>query len=682
MPSKSSSTHATRNPTRPVQKSRGRAGRPAGKLTPAQKATRALQAAQRKLKKRELEEDIDSWYEKRDTFVEELAQRHNRTTEYIMGLLTNPSQFKSRRAISIRNAIVHDLALKAKARGEKLSWGELLNLADQVMLQPISKNEKARMVAQLEADRTTRRVGVRSNNLSAGADSRAVASRVQEEFMNLFERTGTRAVAFFSRGHVDDAFLPTYAESGGSMDFYLQSTKMAGLDLLRRYELWCCNQERAPNSQETLNGLRGQIKEAVTGGLQDATKNRELSMSYANYLVAIQQTWKVKLVGWPTDIPFVNPSKLGTIDRVRRIRDGLRSGSITWAHMQVDEIAEVNAEVERRRADGTLRAPRKPRKDAGKKHKRARARARAEESSGDEDDDDDEDEDDEDDDAVPGTSSFAAAASFAAPAYATTSPPSAVVSSSTAASAANTASSTTPVSTNTALTTSVDAAFSSTPPSTNAAPNATLPFANTADEYDPDYDYDSMVVDINALAADFGRYDMAAQALRALNATTSGAVGEYPTTSLPGGAFHPLSGTLPSITEPGAFPPTAYAASPSFPTGHVTGPSLAADAPTGAAPGSAPFGAVNGEGFEFSTPATPDSFTSAAKRPVVKAAGKRGATVQDGGVKKARKPRSDKGKPRTKDAAIENRTPEERAAALEKRKALAHKKWAAKHGRA
>ncbi|KAJ7681385.1 hypothetical protein B0H17DRAFT_834537, partial [Mycena rosella] len=51
-------------------------------------------------------------------------------------------------------------------------------------------------------------------------------------------------------------------------------------------------------------------------------------MSYTNYLIKIQLQQEVKLVGWPDHIPFVNPSKLGTIDRVRTIRDGLRSGSI------------------------------------------------------------------------------------------------------------------------------------------------------------------------------------------------------------------------------------------------------------------------------------------------------------------------------------------------------------------
>jgi hypothetical protein len=62
--------------------------------------------------------------------------------------------------------------------------------------------------------------------------------------MNLHTRTGTRCVALFTRGNVDDQFIPTYAESGGSFDFFIQSLKIAGLDVLRLFEQWSCMQDQ------------------------------------------------------------------------------------------------------------------------------------------------------------------------------------------------------------------------------------------------------------------------------------------------------------------------------------------------------------------------------------------------------------------------------------------------------
>ena len=102
--------------------------------------------------------------------------------------------------------------------------------------------------------------------------------------MTLFERTGTRGVALFTRGNVDDHFMPTYAESGGAFDFFLQATKIPGLTYVRQFEQWSCLQERgrspsspfscpslnsctAPDVSDTMNGMKRQITSGVTGGL-------------------------------------------------------------------------------------------------------------------------------------------------------------------------------------------------------------------------------------------------------------------------------------------------------------------------------------------------------------------------------------------------------------------------------
>jgi hypothetical protein len=57
-------------------------------------------------------------------------------------------------------------------------------------------------------------------------------------------------VALFTRGNVDDQFIPMYAESGGSFDFFIQSLKIAGLDVLCLFEQWSCMQD-----QGTYTGL-------------------------------------------------------------------------------------------------------------------------------------------------------------------------------------------------------------------------------------------------------------------------------------------------------------------------------------------------------------------------------------------------------------------------------------------
>lgn len=56
--------------------------------------------------------------------------------------------------------------------------------------------------------------------------------------LDLHACTGTRGVALFTRGNIDDQFMPSYAELGGSFDFFIQSLKVLGLDVLRLFEQW------------------------------------------------------------------------------------------------------------------------------------------------------------------------------------------------------------------------------------------------------------------------------------------------------------------------------------------------------------------------------------------------------------------------------------------------------------
>jgi hypothetical protein len=132
------------------------------------------------------------------------------------------------------------------------------------------------------------------------------------------------------------------------------------------------------------------------------TKNKKLKikMSYANFDTDIKMAWKVKLVGWPDDIPFVKPSELGSGDRVRRICSMVRSSQIHWVYLGLDEIAELEADIERRRAAGTLHKARKPRADKGGKHKSTQ-RCRDDDEDKDEGNDANKSDDDDDNDVAP-----------------------------------------------------------------------------------------------------------------------------------------------------------------------------------------------------------------------------------------------------------------------------------------
>src|ERR1700722_5299006 len=93
-------------------------------------------------------------------------------------------------------------------------------------------------------------------------------------------------------------------------------------------------------------------------------------MNYDNYDMAIVERYKVKLTGW-THEKFANPSHIGTMAGICKLRDALRSGTCHWVRLDAEQIqAHSYALQERRRNGEIIGCPRRQRSDKGKVRKR------------------------------------------------------------------------------------------------------------------------------------------------------------------------------------------------------------------------------------------------------------------------------------------------------------------------
>lgn len=103
------------------------------------------------------------------------------------------------------------------------------------------------------------------------------------------------------------------------------------------------------------------------------TSSKKAKMNYFNYEFSIIQLHSVKIVGWPMDLKFANPSEIGTVVEIRKLRNALRSGTCHWVKMSK---AQLNAHIEdlknRSNEGEAIVKPRKKRSDAGTTGKRKR----------------------------------------------------------------------------------------------------------------------------------------------------------------------------------------------------------------------------------------------------------------------------------------------------------------------
>ncbi|KAJ6628302.1 hypothetical protein B0H10DRAFT_1940499 [Mycena sp. CBHHK59/15] len=392
--------HTIRNPGKHVQLLRRRVA-----LSGAAKASKTLQAAESRRRREAFDDTIDAFFAYRQSEISRITKEHGKSEKVVEGILCNKTQYKLTRAPSLRNAIIHDRALKAQAKGNSKALRELqLDLQDdvddgavEVLTENMDEAEKKHLINQLIEYRETKRRGVRATTAAAITDGRQTASRIGDALIDLFERTGIRGITLFTRGNADDPTLLHCIDSDDTMEFFGQNLGIPTVDVLHRFESWSCTLDQGTKDKNDVNSVRKQVSKLVQDGLRKLfsaivhawlpnsvvgkIKNNNNLMEYVNYNIVIHEGKGVELTGWPADVPMTRPATMN-VETAWQIRDQLRTGEIHWVAMTKTQhnelITEHNAQHEamgagalRKRAlrsdIGTKRGPQKGKKGAKKR---------------------------------------------------------------------------------------------------------------------------------------------------------------------------------------------------------------------------------------------------------------------------------------------------------------------------
>ncbi|KAJ7721907.1 hypothetical protein B0H16DRAFT_1473653 [Mycena metata] len=398
--------HAVRNPGRQTQV---QLARPRGAKSKAVKASDDLRLVGLRRRRNLLNAAIDAEFLRRETTVAEIIALSGKKAPYVRALLASKSQFKPKRAPTLRNAVVHDRWLerpegctkKLQEYRKELAEDERLGLID---LSLMDSEERKRILKQLVDHRTLKRTGIRATTKAQQLDSVKTVISVQHVLDDLYERTGVRAIAIFSRGKADDPSVPHIVDSDEAGGFFMKSLGMSKVELLRKFENYNCSREDGSDERNSVREMRKDVGSTLLEGFSTVAGKKQLKMEYLHYDVSIREAKGVELAGWPADVKMADHVNWSA-ETLRRIRTALYSGAIHWVKMtksQHDElIATHNAQREALGA-GSLK-PRKQRSDKGEARgpqakKRATAAGKKGASHREEDDDDDSGEEDDDSD--------------------------------------------------------------------------------------------------------------------------------------------------------------------------------------------------------------------------------------------------------------------------------------------
>ncbi|KAI6148042.1 hypothetical protein BKA82DRAFT_3979074, partial [Pisolithus tinctorius] len=247
------------------------------------------------------------------------------TFDHVKGLINTKTNYHHSHHAMLQNALVHAKSLEVNTGnpdrpvGEKLPMARLQELVKvDLEAHPLSQSEEELLIEKLQEYHELKMRGTHMNNTATARDVNYMVDRITKELENLRDRTGIYATLFVMCGHVNDTIQSTWTVTNNSADFW---------------------QDWVPRSsvfhKTALNIATGQ-----------ATNKRNIIMNYLNYEHSIILAYGVKLVGWPTDVKFVNPSSIGVISKVIRLRDALCSSACFWKKLSKRERQEFSAQWE------------------------------------------------------------------------------------------------------------------------------------------------------------------------------------------------------------------------------------------------------------------------------------------------------------------------------------------------
>ncbi|KAJ7822203.1 hypothetical protein B0H14DRAFT_3470961 [Mycena olivaceomarginata] len=221
--------------------------------------------------------------------------------------------------------------------------------------------------------------------------------RIASEIDNLYECSGMYGFAIFSKGHIQDLTEPYMMQSAGSLDFFREVLRLDPLDVIAKFEQWCCAREKRFTGVDTLGSMRAEVTKMIKTGLVFASRRQKCAMNYECYIKAVVLGYGCELIGWPKSVNFVSPTNITSSTNEERKK---------WRaeyERQVEEGEIVEKGCQRRSDAGEKRGPNtrtKAKRATAKKGKgKSKVMSEEEEDNGENNEDDSEDNDkDEDED--------------------------------------------------------------------------------------------------------------------------------------------------------------------------------------------------------------------------------------------------------------------------------------------
>ncbi|KAI4293672.1 hypothetical protein K525DRAFT_274986 [Schizophyllum commune Loenen D] len=185
----------------------------------------------------------------------------------------------------------------------------------------------------------------RESNRSVMKDAYHTFDHLRMELIALAARTGMEMLLIGVRSEANQLQVPQHFATKKADDFL---KKKVGMDVdtfasKLEIQVLAMDDDKPRNTKTSkLKNLRSEARELLHEGLTAAVtragrlpKSGSVSLNFPQYETKIVLPFGVELVGWPSDVPFVNPGSINRVDELDAVCRAIKSKQCVWEVLDI-----------------------------------------------------------------------------------------------------------------------------------------------------------------------------------------------------------------------------------------------------------------------------------------------------------------------------------------------------------
>ncbi|KAJ3898119.1 hypothetical protein F5879DRAFT_995137 [Lentinula edodes] len=335
---------------------------------------KSLAKATSTLRNKLLNESISRFHAEQEERIGEIAEAHGVSFNRVKKLAGTSKHHRKRRINSAQDAILHAKTKELnEGRRHKAKISEIRRAAelDNDLQDAKADPEKLKILMdELEEHQQAKKdVARASNKVGAMRVTRLLQSFNSDELRGATDVAG---FGFFVRGTFESSIKPTVIGGGPVHEFFQQYFKKDPWEMACLFEAFVTTYNKVGNRKLLHSEKAKATGKTILDSLARITGVDNIRMNYPNFRTKISAKYKVKIVGWPTDVDLMSPRDIIDPAKLDAVYDAWRSGSAYWSIMDKREYKKFMAQLEKDKAAGVqVEVPRKVRSDRGGTHEKA-----------------------------------------------------------------------------------------------------------------------------------------------------------------------------------------------------------------------------------------------------------------------------------------------------------------------